>query len=63
MTTAFWDAYLRGDARALEWLKRSTARKVLEPDDRWQLMKGPLDTFGSSVPIARRRLFTWRFER
>jgi predicted dienelactone hydrolase len=37
MTTAFWDAYLRGDARALEWLKGSSARKVLEPDDRWQL--------------------------
>ncbi|HMP02647.1 MAG TPA: hypothetical protein PKC45_09130 [Gemmatales bacterium] len=36
LSTAFWDAYLRDDAAARAWLDGAAARKVLEPDDRWQ---------------------------
>jgi predicted dienelactone hydrolase len=36
LTTAFWDAYLRGDARAKAWLDGDGPRKILEKDDRWQ---------------------------
>ena len=36
LSTAFWDAYLRGDAGALVWLNGSGPRSVMEPDDRWQ---------------------------
>ncbi len=36
LSTAFWDAYLRGDARALAWLNGSGPRSVMEPDDQWQ---------------------------
>jgi hypothetical protein len=32
--TAFWDAFLRGDAEAFEWLKRSTD-EVLQRRDEW----------------------------
>ena len=37
LSTAFWDAYLRGDAGALAWLNGSGPRSVMEPDDQWQL--------------------------
>jgi predicted dienelactone hydrolase len=37
LSTAFWDAYLRGDADALAWLRGDEARSVLEEKDRWQL--------------------------
>lgn len=36
LSTAFWDAYLRGDASALAWLDGYGPRSVLEPDDHWQ---------------------------
>jgi predicted dienelactone hydrolase len=36
LSTAFWDAYLRGDAGALAWLNGSGPRSVMEPADRWQ---------------------------
>jgi predicted dienelactone hydrolase len=36
LSTAFWDAYLRGDATALAWLNGPGPRSVMEPDDRWQ---------------------------
>jgi predicted dienelactone hydrolase len=36
LSTAFWDAYLRGDAEALAWLNGSGPRSVMEADDRWQ---------------------------
>ena len=36
LSTAFWDAYLRGDANALAWLNGSGPRSVMEPDDHWQ---------------------------
>lgn len=36
LTTAFWDAYLRGDAAALAWLNGDGPRSILEPGDRWQ---------------------------
>lgn len=36
LSTAFWDAYLRGDAEAKAWLDGAGAMAVLEPQDRWQ---------------------------
>lgn len=36
LSTAFWDAYLRGDAAALAWLNGSGPRSVMAADDRWQ---------------------------
>ena len=36
LSTAFWDAYLRGDAEALAWLNGTGPRSVMEPADRWQ---------------------------
>jgi predicted dienelactone hydrolase len=36
LSTAFWDAYLRGDAGALAWLNGSGPRSVMESDDQWQ---------------------------
>jgi predicted dienelactone hydrolase len=37
LSTAFWDAYLRGDAAARAWLQGKGPRSVLEERDRWQL--------------------------
>lgn len=36
LSTAFWDAYLRGDEQAKAWLDGDGPKSVLEPDDRWQ---------------------------
>ena len=36
LTTAFWDAYLRGDADALAWLNGAGPRPIMEAADRWQ---------------------------
>jgi predicted dienelactone hydrolase len=36
LSTAFWDAQLRGDAAARAWLYGDGPRSVLEPKDRWQ---------------------------
>lgn len=36
LSTAFWDAYLRGDGAAKVWLFGDGARSVLESEDRWQ---------------------------
>ncbi len=36
-TTAFWDAYLRGNKDAARWLEGTEAREMLEPGDRWQM--------------------------
>jgi len=36
LSTAFWDAFPRGDAAALPWLRSDAARWVLEPEDRWR---------------------------
>ncbi len=36
LSTAFWDATLRGDAAAKAWLDGDGPRAVLEPKDRWQ---------------------------
>ena len=36
LSTAFWDAYLRGDANALAWLNGAGPRSIMEPADRWQ---------------------------
>jgi hypothetical protein len=37
LSTAFWDAYLRGDAAARAWLQGKGPRSVLEARDRWQI--------------------------
>jgi hypothetical protein len=36
LSTAFWDAYLRGDADARSWLDGDGPRTLLEANDRWQ---------------------------
>jgi predicted dienelactone hydrolase len=36
VSTAFWDAYLRGDSAARAWLDGSAARSVMEAEDIWQ---------------------------
>ena len=36
LSTAFWDAYLRGDKEARAWLDGDAVRSVLEAKDRWQ---------------------------
>jgi predicted dienelactone hydrolase len=36
LSTAFWDAYLRDDAAALEWLNSASPRSVMETEDQWQ---------------------------
>lgn len=36
LSTAFWDAYLKGDAAAKAWLTGEGPRSVLEKEDRWQ---------------------------
>ena len=37
LSTAFWDAYVRGDKDAKEWLDGDGPRSVLEQRDRWQI--------------------------
>lgn len=37
LSTAFWDAYLKNDSNAKQWLKGDAARKVMEEKDRWQM--------------------------
>ena len=37
LSTAFWDAYLKHDAAAMEWLQSKAVRDVLEADDKWQI--------------------------
>ena len=36
LSTAFWDAYLKGDAEAKAWLAGDGPRGVMEAGDRWQ---------------------------
>ncbi len=36
LSTAFWDAYLKGDAEAKAWLDGAGPRTVLEAKDQWQ---------------------------
>jgi predicted dienelactone hydrolase len=36
LSTAFWDAYLRGDSEARKWLQSDRPRTIMEPADRWQ---------------------------
>lgn len=35
LSTAFWDAYLKGNSEAKAWLKGSGAKAILEPKDEW----------------------------
>jgi predicted dienelactone hydrolase len=37
LSTAFWDAHLRGDAAAKDWLTGKGPLSVLSPGDRWQI--------------------------
>lgn len=37
LSTAFWDAYLRGNTEAKVWLDGTGPRSILEKDDRWQM--------------------------
>jgi hypothetical protein len=37
LRSAFWDAYLRSDAAAIDWLNGDGPRSVLESRDRWQM--------------------------
>lgn len=37
LSTAFWDSYLRGDARAKEWLWGAGPRTLMEAKDVWQM--------------------------
>ena len=36
LSTAFWDAYLRGEVGALAWLHGNGPRSVMETEDQWQ---------------------------
>jgi predicted dienelactone hydrolase len=36
LTTAFWDAYLRSDANARQWLQGDQAGEIMETEDLWQ---------------------------
>jgi hypothetical protein len=36
LTTAFWDAELKGDVEARKWLNGEGAKKVLVKEDRWE---------------------------
>ncbi len=36
LTTAFWDAYLKGDPAATEWLNGAGPRSILEKEDDWK---------------------------
>ena len=36
LSTAFWDAWLRGDTAARTWLDGDGPNSVLEKNDRWQ---------------------------
>jgi predicted dienelactone hydrolase len=37
LSTAFWDAYLKGDREALAWLNGDLPRTVMEPADEWKM--------------------------
>jgi len=36
LSTAFWDAYLKNDPEAKNWLTSSEATSVIDEKDRWQ---------------------------
>lgn len=36
LSTAFWDAFVKGDAEAKAWLNGEGPRTVMEKDDKWQ---------------------------
>ena len=38
LSTAFWDAYLRGDTNALAWLDGPGPHSVMEAQDQWQFL-------------------------
>jgi hypothetical protein len=38
LSTAFWDAYLRGDTGALDWLNGSGPSSIMEAQDDWQFL-------------------------
>lgn len=48
LSTAFWDAHLRGDAAAKAWLHGDGARQVLDEKDVWQLGERTPPTTGAA---------------
>lgn len=36
LSTAFWDAHLKGDKAALKWIERAGAKSVLAESDVWE---------------------------
>lgn len=38
LSTAFWDAYLKDDSSAKEWLRSDSVRKILIQEDRWEVV-------------------------
>lgn len=53
LSTAFWDAELRGDTAAHTWLHGSPAKAVLEAADVWQVRARGEATQASSAPTIR----------
>ncbi len=37
LTTAFWDAHLKGNPCAFKWLNGQGAKSVLTPEDQWEM--------------------------
>jgi predicted dienelactone hydrolase len=37
ISTAYWDAYLRGEPAAKRWLQSTSIRATLDPGDRWRI--------------------------
>ncbi len=37
LTTAFWDAKLKGDSAAAAWLNGEGAKSILKPEDKWEM--------------------------
>jgi predicted dienelactone hydrolase len=36
LSTAFWDAYLKGDSQQMAWLKSNAPKKIMEEKDTWE---------------------------
>lgn len=43
LTTAFWDAELKGDAAAKAWLNGEGAKSILAPADQWQMNRKAME--------------------
>lgn len=43
LSTAFWDAYLRDDGDAKQWLTSEEAKRTMEPKDHWQFSSAAIN--------------------